>query len=177
MGTSTTDERVAREAAVLQMINAYRVRGHLLADLDPLEYKVGHHAELNPQYYDLTIWDFDRQFICGGLCAKPTAKLRDILDTLRETYCGHIGAEYMHISDPPQRAWIQDRIEGREVSFTPEGKKAILKKLMEAEIFERFIDVKYTGTKRFGLDGAEGMIPALEQIIKRGGALGVKEIV
>ena len=97
VGTSTSDELVAREAAVLQMINAYRVRGHLLADLDPLEYKVGHHAELNPQYYGLTIWDLDREFICGGLCGKPTAKLRDILDTLRETYCGKIGPEYMHI--------------------------------------------------------------------------------
>ncbi|HWS72224.1 MAG TPA: 2-oxo acid dehydrogenase subunit E2, partial [Thermoanaerobaculia bacterium] len=111
LGGSNNDELVTREAAVLQMINAYRVRGHLLADLDPLEYAVHHHAELNPQSYGLTIWDLDREFICGGLCGKATAKLRDILDTLRETYSGKIGPEYMHIQDPVQKKWLQDRME------------------------------------------------------------------
>ncbi|HEX6177371.1 MAG TPA: 2-oxo acid dehydrogenase subunit E2, partial [Thermoanaerobaculia bacterium] len=111
LGGVHSDELVSREAAVLQMINAYRVRGHLLADLDPLEYKVHHHPELNPQYYGLTIWDLDREFICGGLCGNMTAKLRDILDTLRETYCGKIGPEYMHMKEPDQKKWLQDRME------------------------------------------------------------------
>ncbi|MGZ8792191.1 MAG: 2-oxo acid dehydrogenase subunit E2, partial [Thermoanaerobaculia bacterium] len=108
LGSSDADEIIAREAATLQMINAYRVRGHLLADLDPLEYKVHQHAELNPQYYGLTIWDLDREFVCGGLCGKTTAKLRDILDTLRETYCGKIGPEYMHMQETDQKKWLQD---------------------------------------------------------------------
>ena len=102
-----------------------------------------------------------------------------MLEILRRTYCATLGVEFMHISDPDEKAWIQERIEGRDkdIAFTPQGKKAILNKLIEAESFEKFIDVKYTGTKRFGLDGGESLIPALEQIIKRGGQLGVKEIV
>jgi len=105
--------------------------------------------------------------------------MREIVAILRRTYCQTIGIEFMHISNAAQKAWIQERIEGRdkEIAFTREGKRAILNKLVEAEGFEKFIDVKYTGTKRFGLDGGESMIPALEQIIKRGGALGVREIV
>ncbi|MGZ8797833.1 MAG: multifunctional oxoglutarate decarboxylase/oxoglutarate dehydrogenase thiamine pyrophosphate-binding subunit/dihydrolipoyllysine-residue succinyltransferase subunit, partial [Thermoanaerobaculia bacterium] len=179
MGTSTTDERVAREAAVLQMINAYRVRGHLLADLDPLEYKVGHHAELNPQYYDLTIWDFDRQFICGGLCAKPTAKLRDILDTLRETYCGHIGAEYMHISETEQKRWLQDRMEPsrNQWPLDLDAKRRILMKLNDAEAFERFLHTKYVGHKRFSLEGAETLIPMLDYLFNEATGDGVVESV
>ena len=105
------DEKVARSAAVLQMINAYRVRGHLLADLDPLEYMVKHHNELDPAFYGLTIWDLDREFVCAGLCGKLTAKLRDILDTLRDTYCGKIGPEYMFIQETVQKRWLQDRME------------------------------------------------------------------
>src|SRR5437588_4273331 len=104
--------------------------------------------------------------------------MRELLEMLRRTYCGTIGYEYMHISDPEQRDWVQRRIEvGRPVSFTPEGKRAILNKLIEAEVFEKFCATKFVGTKRFGLDGGEAMIPALEQIIKRGGQLGMKEIV
>jgi len=107
------------------------------------------------------------------------ATLRQMLEILRRTYCNTLAVEFMHISDPDQKAWIQERIEGpdKEISFTPEGRRAILRKLVEAEGFERFLNVKYTGTKRFGLDGGESMIPALEQIIKRGGQLGIKEIV
>ncbi|MGH9419677.1 MAG: 2-oxo acid dehydrogenase subunit E2, partial [Thermoanaerobaculia bacterium] len=100
---ASEDEKVAREAAVLQMINAYRVRGHLLADLDPLEYEVKRHPELDPAFYGLTIWDLDREFVCGGLCGKLTARLRDILDTLRETYCGKIAPEYMHMQETVQK--------------------------------------------------------------------------
>ena len=107
------------------------------------------------------------------------ATIPEMLEVLQRTYCSTIGIEYMHINDPEAKQWIQERMEGpdKEIRFTPEGKKAILNKLVEAEGFEKFLDVKYTGTKRFGLDGSESLIPALEQIIKRGGALGVKDIV
>src|SRR3954466_3667829 len=154
---ATEDERVAREAAVMQMINAYRVRGHLLADLDPLEYEVKRHPELDPAFYGLTIWDLDREFVCGGLCGKLTAKLRDILDTLRETYCGKIGPEYMHISETVQKKWLQDRMEpSRNHQPLDLGtKRRILMKLNDAEAFEKFLHTKYVGHKRFSLEGAE----------------------
>ena len=161
-----------------QLIRAYRTRGHLAAKLDPLELVTRReHPELKPKTYGFTKADYDRPIYIGGAFGLEFSTLRQMLGILKHTYSGHIGFEYMHISDPQQRAWIQDRIEGREISFTPEGKKAILKKLIEAESFERFLDVKYTGTKRFGLDGGESTVPALEQIIKRGGQLGVSEIV
>ena len=121
----------------------------------------------------------DRPIYIDHVLGLEYASLRQIMEVLKKTYCSRIGVEFMHISDPDQKAWIQERIEGvdKEVSFTPEGKKAILAKLIESEAFEKFLDVKYTGTKRFGLDGGEAMVPALEQIIKRGGHLGIKEIV
>ena len=160
------------------LIRAYRTRGHLVAKLDPLELVTRReHPELKPKTYGFTKSDYDRPIYLGGALGLEFGTLRQVLDIIRRTYCGTIGVEYMHISDPEQRAWIQDRIEGRDVTFTQRGRQAILKKLIEAEIFERFLDVKYTGTKRFGLDGGESMVPALEQIIKRGGQLGVKEIV
>jgi len=159
------------------LIRAYRTRGHLVAKLDPLELTTRReHPELKPKTYGFTKADYDRPIYIGGAFGVEFATVRQLLDVLKRTYCSTIGAEYMHISDPEQRAWIQERIEGREIGFTPEGKKAILKKLIEAETFERFIDVKYTGTKRFGLDGAESTVPALEQIIKRGGQLDLGEI-
>ena len=164
--------------AARMLIRNYRTRGHLAAKLDPLELVTRReHPELRPKTYGFTKADYDRPIYIGGAFGLEFATLREILGVLRHTYSGPIGVEYMHISDPEQRAWIQERIEGREVSFTARGKKAILQKLIEAESFERFLDVKYTGTKRFGLDGGESMVPALEQIIKRGGQLGVNEIV
>ncbi|MGZ5849161.1 MAG: 2-oxoglutarate dehydrogenase E1 subunit family protein, partial [Methyloceanibacter sp.] len=160
------------------LIRAYRTRGHLVAKLDPLELTTRHeHPELKPKTYGFTKADSDRRIFIGGSLGLEFATLRQILDILRRTYCHHIGAEYMHISDPEQRGWLQERIEDTEVRFTPQGKKAILNKLIEAETFERFLDVKYTGTKRFGLDGGESLAPALEQVIKRGGQLGIGEIV
>ena len=160
------------------LIRNYRTRGHLVAKLDPLELVTRReHPELKPKTYGFTKADYDRPIYIGGALGLEFGTLRQVLDILKRTYGGHIGVEYMHISDPEQRAWIQDRIEGREVEFTAKGKTAILKKLIEAESFERFLDVKYTGTKRFGLDGGESMVPALEQIIKRGGQLGLNEIV
>jgi 2-oxoglutarate dehydrogenase E1 component len=164
--------------AARMLIRNYRTRGHLAAKLDPLELVARReHPELKPKTYGFTRSDYDRPIYIGGVFGLEFATLRQILDILRRTYSGHVGVEYMHISDPEQRAWIQERIEGREVGFTAKGKTAILMKLIEAESFERFLNVKYTGTKRFGLDGAEAIVPALEQIIKRGGQLGVGEIV
>ncbi len=164
----------------LMLIRAYRVMGHLIADLDPLdltERKV--HKELKPETYGFTDADLDRPIFIDKVLGLEMATVRQILKILKRTYCRHIGVEFMHITSPAQKAWIQERIEGadKDVVFTAEGKKAILNKLIEAEGFEKFADVKYTGTKRFGLEGAESMVPALEQIIKRGGQLGVKEIV
>ncbi len=174
-----TELAAARDTLAARMlIRNYRTRGHLAAKLDPLELITRReHPELKPQTYGFGKSDYDRPIYIGGAFGREFATLREILSILRHTYCGHIGAEYMHISDPEQRAWIQERIEGRDVSFTQRGKKAILTKLIEAEAFERFLDIKYTGTKRFGLDGGESMVPALEQIIKRGGHLGLQEIV
>ena len=180
---SVSGERDALDAArdtlaARMLIRNYRTRGHLAAKLDPLELvERREHPELKPKTYGFAKRDYDRPIYIGGVFGFEFATLRQILAILKKTYCGHIGAEYMHISDPEQRAWIQDRMEGREAGFTDKGKIAILKKLIEAEAFERFLDVKYTGTKRFGLDGGESIVPALEQIIKRGGQLGVGEIV
>jgi 2-oxoglutarate dehydrogenase E1 component len=164
----------------LMMIRAYRMRGHLAADLDPLKLKEPtQHPELDPASYGFTEADLDRPVFLDNVLGLEQATIRQVIDILRRTYCGTLGVEFMHITDPEQKAWLQQRIEGadKEITFTKEGKKAILNKLIEAEGFEQFLNVKYTGTKRFGLDGGEGMIPALEQIIKRGGQLGVQEIV
>jgi 2-oxoglutarate dehydrogenase E1 component len=164
----------------IMMIRAYRMRGHLQADLDPLKLKEPEPApELDPETYGFTANDFDRKIFIDNVLGLEFATVNEMLAILRRTYCSTIGIEFMHISDPEAKQWIQERMEGpdKEISFTPEGKKAILNKLVEAEGFEKFLDVKYTGTKRFGLDGSETLIPALEQIIKRGGALGIKDIV
>jgi 2-oxoglutarate dehydrogenase E1 component len=162
------------------LIRADRVMGHLAADLDPLnltERKI--HKELRPETYGFTEADLDRPIFIDKVLGLEMATVREILKILRRTYCRQIGVEFTHITSPAQKSWIQQRIEGKDkdIVFTPEGKRAILNKLIEAEYFEKFADIKYTGTKRFGLDGAEAMIPALEQIIKRGGQLGIKEIV
>jgi 2-oxoglutarate dehydrogenase E1 component len=164
----------------LMIIRAYRMRGHLAADLDPLRLrKPEPQPELDPASYGFGDGDLDRPVFIDNVLGLETATMRQILEILKRTYCSTLGVEFMHISDPQQKAWIQERIEGpdKSISFTPNGKRAILNKLIEAESFEQFLNVKYTGTKRFGLDGGESMVPALEQIIKRGGALGVKEIV
>jgi 2-oxoglutarate dehydrogenase E1 component len=179
---SSEDVRKATMDSVraLMMIRAYRMRGHLAADLDPLKLKEpASHPELDPKTYGFTEADMDRPIFLDRVLGLEHATLREIIDILKRTYCGTLGVEFMHISDPEQKAWIQERIEGmgKSVSFTAQGKKAILNKLIEVEGFEQFLNVKYTGTKRFGLDGGESLIPALEQIIKRGGQLGLQEIV
>ncbi|MGE0120446.1 MAG: 2-oxoglutarate dehydrogenase E1 component [Dongiaceae bacterium] len=162
------------------LIRAYRVRGHLEANLDPLQLKPREpHPELDPRTYGFTDADMDRPIYIDYLLGHETATLRQILQALRETYCGNIGVEFMHIQDPAQKAWIQERIEvsHNQTRFTDVGKRTILERLTAAELFERFLDRKYTGTKRFGLDGAESLIPALEQILKRGSQLGLNEVV
>jgi len=164
----------------LMMIRAYRMRGHLHANLDPLGLEAPKdHEELHPAAYGFMEADYTRKIFIDGVLGLQYATVPEMLRILRRTYCGTIGFEFMHISDPAEKSWLQQRIEGpdKEISFTKEGKRAILTKLIESEGFERFLDTKYTGTKRFGLDGGEAMVPALEQIIKRGGALGVQDIV
>ena len=183
-GTSLSVEEVRKatmdSVRALMMIRAYRMRGHLAADLDPLKLAVrSPQPELDPASYGFTMRDLERPIFLDKVLGLEQATIRQIIEILKRTYCSTLGVEFMHISDPAQKAWLQQRIEGekKEISFTPEGKKAILKKLIEGEGFENFLNVKYTGTKRFGLDGGESMIPALEQIIKRGGQLGIKDIV
>src|SRR5690348_1709499 len=164
----------------LMLIRAYRIRGHFHAKLDPLAIQSEpNEEELEPASYGFSEADMDRKIFLDKVLGIEFASMREIVSILRRTYCQTVGIEFMHISNAAQKAWIQERIEGRdkEIQFTREGKRAILNKLVEAEGFEKFLDVKYTGTKRFGLDGAEALIPALEQIIKRGGNLGVQEIV
>jgi 2-oxoglutarate dehydrogenase E1 component len=164
----------------LMLIRAYRMRGHFHARLDPLGIEAARdREELDPRSYGFSEGDFDRKIFLDHVLGMEYASLREIVAICERTYCQTLGVEFMHISNAAQKSWIQERVEGpdKEISFTREGRRAILMKLVEAEGFERFCDLKFTGTKRFGLDGAESLIPALEQIIKRGGNLGVKEIV
>ncbi len=172
--------RATRDSVrALMMIRAYRMRGHLHANLDPLGLAPPKdHEELHPQSYGFAEVDYSRKIFIDNVLGLEFATIPEMLAILRRTYCDTIGFEFMHISDPAEKSWMQERIEGpdKTIAFTKEGKRAILNKLVEAEGFEKFCDLRFTGTKRFGLDGGEAMIPALEQIIKRGGALGVKEI-
>jgi 2-oxoglutarate dehydrogenase E1 component len=164
----------------LMMIRAYRMRGHLIADLDPLNLREKEqHPELDPASYGFGPEDMDREIFIDNVLGLERATIRQIVDILKATYCSTMAVEFMHMSDPRHKAWIQERIEGpdKSIEFTPEGKKAILNKLIEAEGFEAYLNVKYTGTKRFGLDGGESIVPALEQIIKRGGNMGLSDIV
>ncbi|WP_142849602.1 2-oxoglutarate dehydrogenase E1 component [Telmatospirillum sp. J64-1] len=164
----------------LMLIRAYRVRGHLQANLDPLGLMVrAPHPELDYRSYGFTEADLDREIFIDNVLGLETATLRQIIRALQETYCGTIGVEFMHIQDPEQKAWIQKRIESihNHTEFTDRGKRAILERLTEGEGFERFLQMKYTGTKRFGLEGGESLIPALEQILKRGAQLGVQDVV
>jgi 2-oxoglutarate dehydrogenase E1 component len=172
----------AADIRALMLIRAYRVRGHLQATLDPLGIEAPvQNPELTPEFYGFADADLDRPIFLDGVLGLETGTIRQVLEILKRTYCGHIGIQYMHIAEPDEKAWLQERIEGpdkfEQNAFTREGKLAILAKLIEAETFERFLHRRFPGTKRFGLDGGEAMVPALEQVIKRGGALGVDEIV
>ncbi len=180
-GASQEDVRQATKDSLraLMLIRAYRMRGHRIADLDPLELKEKtRHPELEYTSYGFTEADLDRPIFIDGVMGMETASLRQIIEIMERTYCSTFGVQFMHVSDPEEKFWIQQRIEGpdKEISFTPEGRKSILKKLIEGEGFEQLLHKRYPGTKRFGIDGAEGLLPALEQIIKRGGQLGLKDI-
>ena len=164
----------------LMLIRTYRVRGHLIANFDPLGLEGRtQHPELDYRTYGFTDADLDRPIFIDNVLGLETATLREILQVLKDTYCSSVGVEFMHIQEPDEKAWIQRRIEGirNQTDFTLKGKRAILERLVESEGFEKFLDVKFKGTKRFGLDGGESVIPAIEQIIKRGGQLGIKSVI
>lgn len=165
-GISNLNE-MEKQAKAIQLINMFRVRGHLLANLDPLMHKAQYHEELDPSNYGFTVWDYDRTFISDGLAGLRTATLREILDVLYQTYCDKIGVEYRHIQDPEEKLWLQHRMESNKniPGFTNEQKKHILYKLIQAENFEKFIDKKYIGHKRFSLEGSETIIPVLDMIL------------
>ncbi|MEM8823683.1 MAG: 2-oxoglutarate dehydrogenase E1 component [Pseudomonadota bacterium] len=183
-GAQITEDQVRRAVLdsirALMLIRAYRIRGHLVADLDPLGMRdQTPHPELDPKSYGFTEADLDRPIFIDQVLGLEIATIRDIVAILKRTYCNTFALQYMHISDPEQAGWLKERIEGfgKEIQFTRTGRRAILNKLVEAEGFEKYLHVKYMGTKRFGLDGGEALIPAMEQIIKRGGQLGLQEIV
>ena len=172
-------EENRRSIRAVSLIRSYRQRGHLIANLDPLELrKIEYLDELHPENYGFDKKDYDKKIYLDGIANKNYSTIKEILSFLRKTYCGKIGYEYMHISNPTERKWLRDRIEKDENSlqFTKNGKEAILNKIIQSEGFEKFLHTKYVGTKRFGLDGAESLIPALEQVIKIGGQNKVKEV-
>ncbi len=163
----------------IMLIRAFRARGHLESNLDPLGLvEKTYHPELDPAHYGFSERDYERPIFIDGVLGLEMAPLREIVAILRETYCQNIGVEFMHLTDPDEKSWVQERIEEphNKTEFTVEGKKAIYQRLTAAEGFEKFLHVKHTGTKRFGLDGGESLIPCIEQIMKRGGQLGLKEI-
>ena len=179
---SATDLRAATTDSIraIMLIRAFRINGHLLAKLDPLNLQEGDvHPELNPKTYGFKDDDWDRPIFIDNVLGMESATLRQIMEIVKETYCGSIGIEFMHVQDPAQKAWIQERIESirNTTEFTKRGNKAIYERLVGAETFEQFLHKKYAGTKRFGLDGSESVVPAIEQILKRGSQLGMKEVV
>ncbi|HQZ96266.1 MAG TPA: multifunctional oxoglutarate decarboxylase/oxoglutarate dehydrogenase thiamine pyrophosphate-binding subunit/dihydrolipoyllysine-residue succinyltransferase subunit [Pyrinomonadaceae bacterium] len=172
-------EQVEKQANVLQMINAYRSLGHLLADIDPLKMTLQHASELDLENFGLTIWDLDREFITGGLHGEKTATLRRIIEILRKAYCGKVGIEYRHIQSNEQKNWMRQKVREQFVDTQPlpvETKKELLQKLIEAEQFEQFLHKKYLGQKRFSLEGCETVIPMLDQLVEGASARGVDEI-
>ena len=178
-GAGLSEDNTKDSVRAIMLIRAYRIRGHLVSNLDPLGIqKRTEHSELKPETYGFYQNDYNRKIFLDGVLGLQHATLNEILKIVKKTYCSNIGYEFMHMGDPEEKTWIRDRVEGKEknVVFTENGKKAILNKIVEAEGFEKYLQLKFVGTKRFGLDGGESLIPALEQIIKRGGNLGVKEI-
>jgi len=180
LGGDHAREQTIKQARVLELINAYRVRGHLIADIDPLHaMPVHHHPELDIEYYGLTVWDLDREFITGGLSGKESSTLREILDVLHRAYCGKVGTEYRHIQSKEQKTWLRERIRQQFVEpqpISPEVKKQILWKLISAEQFEKFLNTKFLGQKRFSVEGSETIIPLLDQLVEGAAARGVHDI-
>ncbi|MCI0486997.1 MAG: 2-oxo acid dehydrogenase subunit E2, partial [Blastocatellia bacterium] len=177
LGEERRRDEVKKQARVLQLINAYRVRGHLIADLDPLGWKdIQYHSELDIETYGLTIWDLDREFITGELGGKETATLREIVERLRRYYCGKVGVEYRNISGPEEKEWIRSRVETEPPRIPVEAKQQILWKLISAEQFEKFLAVKYLGQKRFSVEGNETVVALLDQLIEGAARRGIRDI-
>ncbi|WP_030620958.1 multifunctional oxoglutarate decarboxylase/oxoglutarate dehydrogenase thiamine pyrophosphate-binding subunit/dihydrolipoyllysine-residue succinyltransferase subunit [Streptomyces sclerotialus] len=171
------DDDVSKAARVFDLIHAYRVRGHVMADTDPLEYKQRKHADLDITEHGLTLWDLEREFAVGGFSGKSMMKLRDILGVLRDSYCRTTGIEYMHIQDPKQRKWLQDRLERPHTPPERDEQLRILRRLNSAEAFETFLQTKYVGQKRFSLEGGESVIPMLDAVIDSAAESRLDEVV
>ncbi|WP_033345537.1 multifunctional oxoglutarate decarboxylase/oxoglutarate dehydrogenase thiamine pyrophosphate-binding subunit/dihydrolipoyllysine-residue succinyltransferase subunit [Catenuloplanes japonicus] len=173
----TSEGQIDKAARVVELIHAYRVRGHMMADTDPLEFEIRRHPDLDVLEHGLTLWDLDRVFPVGGFGGKQKMKLRDVLGVLRDTYCRRVGIEYMHIMDPEERRWIQDRIEIKYTKPSPEEQKHILNRLNAAEAFETFLQTKFVGQKRFSLEGGESLIPLLDEILQASAENQLDEVV
>lgn len=171
------DDDVTKAARVFELIHSYRVRGHVMADTDPLEYQQRKHPDLDITEHGLTLWDLEREFAVGGFAGKSLMKLRDILGVLRDSYCRTTGVEFMHIQDPKQRRWIQDRIERAHSKPEREEQLRILRRLNAAEAFETFLQTKYVGQKRFSLEGGESVIPLLDAVIDSAAESRLDEVV
>ncbi|MDH6225016.1 MULTISPECIES: multifunctional oxoglutarate decarboxylase/oxoglutarate dehydrogenase thiamine pyrophosphate-binding subunit/dihydrolipoyllysine-residue succinyltransferase subunit [Streptomyces] len=171
------DDDVTKAARVFELIHSYRVRGHVMADTDPLEYQQRKHPDLDITEHGLTLWDLEREFAVGGFAGKSMMKLRDILGVLRDSYCRTTGIEYMHIQDPKQRKWIQDRVERPHSKPEREEQLRILRRLNAAEAFETFLQTKYVGQKRFSLEGGESVIPLLDAVIDSAAESRLDEVV
>ena len=175
--TSDHEDQIPKQARIMEMINAYRVRGHLMADTDPLEYRQRRHHDLDVQSHGLTLWDLDREFATGSFASgQGRMKMRKILGILRDSYCRTIGIEYMHIQEPAQRKWIQDRVERPHESLPRDEHLRILDKLNEAEIFETFLQTKFVGQKRFSLEGGESAIVLLDEVCEQAAEAGLEEV-
>ena len=173
----TSEGQIDKAARVVELIHAYRVRGHLMADTDPLEFEIRRHPDLDVLEHGLTLWDLDRIFPVGGFAGKQKMKLREVLGVLRDSYCRRVGVEYMHIQDPEERRWIAERVEKRYEKPDSAEQKHILNRLNAAEAFETFLHTKYVGQKRFSLEGGEGLIPLLDQILQDSARAGLDEVV
>ncbi|MGW5197136.1 multifunctional oxoglutarate decarboxylase/oxoglutarate dehydrogenase thiamine pyrophosphate-binding subunit/dihydrolipoyllysine-residue succinyltransferase subunit [Streptomyces spiralis] len=171
------DDDVTKAARVFELIHSYRVRGHVMADTDPLEYRQRKHPDLDIVEHGLTLWDLEREFAVGGFAGKSMMKLRDILGVLRDSYCRTVGIEFMHIQDPKQRKWIQDRVERPHSKPEREEQLRILRRLNAAEAFETFLQTKYVGQKRFSLEGGESVIPLLDAVIDSAAESRLDEVV
>jgi multifunctional 2-oxoglutarate metabolism enzyme len=173
----SSEGEIDKTARVIELIHAYRVRGHLMADTDPLEFKIRKHPDLDVLQHGLTLWDLDRSFPVDGFAGKQKMKLRDILGVLRDSYCRRVGVEYMHIMDPEERRWIQQRVERKHEKLDHEGQKHVLNRLNAAEAFETFLQTKYVGQKRFSLEGGESLIPLLDEVLQASATSGLDEVV
>ena len=175
--TFSHEGQIDKAARVIELINAYRTNGHLMADTDPLDYRIRSHPDLDVIKHGLTLWDLDRTFPVGGFAGERTMALRDILGVLRDAYCRRVGVEYMHITDPEERVWLQQRIEVKHDLVDREEQKHVLGRLNAAEAFETFLQTKYVGQRRFSLEGAESVIPLLDAVLSEAAAQELDEVV